>query len=89
MHMSHQPAATTTLDVAGVEQAKYVVLNEHTLCYRIEGSPTQLGVLHGSVVRGGHNSLNGPVTFTASSSLRAATLEDFDFYRVCPKGHIC
>lgn len=86
--MSHQPAETILI-VAGDEQAKYVVLNEHTLCYRIEGCPTQLGVLHGSVIRGGHSSLNGPVSFTASCSLRAATLEDFDFYRVSPKGHIC
>lgn len=81
----------TQIDAASVQhqpQAKYVVLNEHTLCYRIEETPTMLGVLHGSVVRGGHDWKNGAVSFTPSCQLRAATLEDFDFYRVSPTGHI-
>ncbi|MPQ69463.1 hypothetical protein [Pseudomonas sp. MWU12-2323] len=87
--MNHQPAKTASNSDARDELAKYVVLNEHTLCYRVEGSPTMLGVLHGNVQRGGHHWQHGPVTFTASCCLRAATLEDFDFYRVSPKGHIC
>lgn len=68
--------------------SKYVVLNEHTLCYRIEGQPYHLGVLAGSVLRGGHDWKNGPVAFGPSDTLRPATREDFETYRVCPKGHL-
>lgn len=67
--------------------SKYVVKNENTLCYRQEGSEL-LGVLAGSVIRGGHDWKNGAVSVGPSDTLRPATLEDFDAYRVCPKGHI-
>lgn len=67
--------------------AKYVVKNENTLCYRQEGS-SLLGVLAGSVLRGGHDWKNGPVAVLPTDTLRDATLKDFEFYRVCPKGHI-
>lgn len=79
-------AASNTTQTA--EQAKYVVLNENTLCYRIEATPSMLGVLAGSVRRGGHNPLYGPVSFTPSCALREATQKDFDEYSVCSKGHI-
>lgn len=67
--------------------AKYVVKNENTLCYRQEGS-SLLGVLAGSVLRGGHDWKNGAVAVLPTDTLRDATLEDFEFYRVCPRGHI-
>lgn len=67
---------------------RYYVLNEHTLCYTICGSPELLGVLAGSVIRGGHDWKNGPVSAGGSDTLRPATLEDFEAYRVSPKGHI-
>jgi hypothetical protein len=69
-------------------QAKYVVLDENTLCYRIPGMSTMLGVLAGSVIRGGHNPINGPVSILPGANMREATLKDFDFFRVCPIGHI-
>lgn len=69
-------------------QAKCVVLGEHTLCYRIEGSETMLGVLAGSVQRGGHNWLNGPVCIAPGAKLRDATIADFDFYRVSHVGYL-
>lgn len=66
---------------------KYIVKNENTLCYRQEGTQF-VGVLAGSVIRGGHNPLNGSIIIAPSDALRPATLEDFEFFRVCPKGHI-
>lgn len=69
-------------------QDKYVVLNGHTLCYRIEATPTMLGVLAGSVRRGGHDPMNGAVFFGPNCELREATQQDFDDYRICSKYHL-
>lgn len=87
--MTPQAANPASSETVTVDKAKYVVLDEHTLCYRLDSGPKTLGVLHGSVLRGGHDWKNGPVTFVHESQLRPATLEDFDFYRVSPTGHIC
>jgi hypothetical protein len=65
---------------------KYVVLNENTLGYMIK--PNLMGVLHGSVLKGGHSELNGPVTLMPSDKLRPATQKDFDDYSVCSRGHL-
>lgn len=62
--------------------AIYVVKNEHTLGYIQEGSKF-MGVLHGSVLKGGHYWANGPVAFVVGD-LRPATLADFQEYRVSP-----
>lgn len=69
-------------------QAKYVVLNGHTLCYRIDATPTMLGVLAGSVRRGGHNPMNGAVFIGPNCELHEATQLDFDDFRVCSKYHL-
>lgn len=61
---------------------RYVVMNENTLGY-IEGSRPSMGVLAGSVLKGGHHWLNGPVS-TFGCALRDATLADFQTYRVSP-----
>ena len=66
----------------------YVVLNEHTLAYRLPATPNLLGVLAGSVLRGGHNPLNGSVSISERDHLRPATHADFDAYRVCSRGHL-
>ena len=66
----------------------YVVLNEHTLGYLQPATPNLLGVLAGSVLRGGHNPLNGPVYFSERDRIRPATHDDFDAYRVCSRGHL-
>lgn len=65
----------------------YHVLNENTLCYLQEGS-SLYGVLAGKPQLGGHDWINGPVAVSSLDVLRPATLEDFDFYRVSPAGHI-
>lgn len=61
---------------------KYVVKDEHTLGYMEEGSES-MGVLHGSVLKGGHDWKNGSVS-TFGSKIRPATKEDFKEYRVSP-----
>jgi hypothetical protein len=62
---------------------KYVVLNENTLGYINETDPNTVGVLAGSVIRGGHNPLNGPVTIVPTiDEVRPAKIEDFATYRV-------
>lgn len=66
---------------------KYFVLNEHTLCYSQEGS-SLLGVLAGKPQLGGHDWLNGPINVSVSDTLRAATLQDFEYFRVSSTGHI-
>jgi hypothetical protein len=66
---------------------KYLVCDEHTLCYAY---PNQLmmGVLAGSVIRGGHNPMSGCVFPSQFRTIRDATVEDFKFFRVSHKGHI-
>lgn len=59
---------------------KYVVKDEHTLGYLQENSAL-MGVLHGSVLKGGHDWRNGAVS-TFGSKIRPATKEDFEAFRV-------
>jgi hypothetical protein len=61
---------------------RYVVMNEHTLGY-IENARPLMGVLAGSVLKGGHSWLNGPVS-TFGCVVRDANLADFEAYRVSP-----
>ncbi|MCF5372017.1 hypothetical protein [Pseudomonas syringae] len=84
--MTQEQPKNPTITVDGVQLPKYVVLNEHTLCYRQSGS-VMLGVLHSSVLRGGDHQY-GPVAFTSRDKLREATLEDFETYRVRAEGHL-
>lgn len=71
---------------------KYLVANENTLGVMI--NKTSFGTLHvqvlaGSVIRGGHNPLNG-YTFFHPSEVRVATSKDFHDYRViCPTEFEC
>jgi hypothetical protein len=77
-------------------EEKYVVIgaNEHSLCYRFENDTFNLpgyyrvGILHGSVLRGGFNDLDGWTIVADTEPVRSATLADFEFFRVSPKGHI-
>lgn len=63
---------------------KYLVMDEKTLCYRLD--PPQLffvGVLAGSVLRGGCGPLDGTAAIVPNvTRLRAATEIDFEFFRV-------
>lgn len=71
-------------DVGTAHQVRYVVLGEHTLGYLQEGT-VMMGVLAGSVIKGGHSWKNGPVAIVPGyTQLRPATLSDFEVYRVLP-----
>jgi len=70
---------------------KYVVLNENTLGYLFEYKTLlMLGVLAGSVLKGGFDWKNGPIIIGEldKKNLRSATQKDFNFFRVSSKGHI-
>lgn len=64
-------------------EPRYVVMNENTLGYIDSGRPDLLCILHGSVLKGGHNWVNGPVYLSPSDAIRDASAEDFREYRVC------
>lgn len=65
------------------KSSKYVVIDEHTLGYRLERTPNFIGVLAGSVLRAGHSPLDGMVAIVPKvTRLRAATEIDFQFFRV-------
>jgi hypothetical protein len=65
-------------------QQRYIVIGDHTLGYRISSDGkgnVWVGVLQGSVLRGGRDWKNGP-TACFENELRPATALDFDFFRV-------
>jgi hypothetical protein len=74
--------------VANLPSPRYFVMNGNTLGYVLDQAPHAFNVLHGSPLRGGHDWKNGPVTIDPSDKLIAATLADFDTFRVSPVGHI-
>ena len=68
---------------------KYFVSDENTLCYHIPNHPWGwFGVLGSSVLRGGLNSDDGSYPPSMAKNVRPATLADFEFFRVSPVGHI-
>ena len=70
---------------------EYVVHNENALGYLFSsGTLSMMGVLAGSVIRGGPDWRDGPIVLLDSDkkNLRPATQKDFDFFRVSSKGHI-
>ncbi len=62
-----------------MKNSKYIVVNENTLCYKVEDSQF-VGGLAGSVVRGGHDPKNGTIALSPLDKIRDATLEDFEFF---------
>lgn len=69
----------------------YVVFKEHTLGYLFRlGNHFYLGVLHGSVIKGGISQMNSPYMLLCGDHehVREATQKDFDDYRVSSKGHL-
>lgn len=73
------------------QNAKYVVLNENTLgaLFGPSNAPW-LEVLHGSVLKGGHDWKNGPFPILPTSdTVRVATPLDFSEYRVAlPRDYV-
>lgn len=78
-----RPAAAEAAQSQGVAgsplNAKYLVFNEDTLCYREDGTP-MLGVLASAPA--GRGWMNGPFLPQPEDTLRAATTADFDRFRV-------
>lgn len=68
--------------------SKYMVVNENTLVYQIEGDP-MVGVLGGKPQLGGRSNspLEEPFLLTPSDKVRPATKADFDYFRVSSKGY--
>jgi len=64
----------------------YHVEGEHSLLYRQEGMH-DYGILTGKPQLGGRNWIDG-VCIPDPRDLRPATVADFEFFRVCPKGHL-
>ena len=66
---------------------QYVVYGEHTLGYlfKTPHRTIMLGVLHGSVLKGGFNDFGGPHVLSPADlqRVRIASAADFDEYRVC------
>lgn len=66
---------------------QYVVYRENTLGYlfKTTNEIVMLGVLHGSVLKGGFNWINGPHVLLPADlqQVRIASTADFDDYRVC------
>lgn len=61
----------------------YVVKDGHTLGYLIDGHPTLMGVLAGSVLKGGHDPKNGVVSIVPGhTKVRSAIEADFYTFRV-------
>ena len=84
-----QIARVEAAEAASYPETKYLVVNENCLGYADDLTrPFLLGVLQGSVARGGPDWKNGPVFVTEQDTVRPATLQDFEDYRVSPKGHI-
>lgn len=68
---------------------KYFILDENTIVYRIPGFPPDfLGILHGSVLRGGKDWRDGFTHVTGIAHLRPATVKDFHELGARPEGHL-
>lgn len=62
---------------------RYVVMDEHTLGYVDDANPQWMGVLAGSVLKGGRDPKNGSAVIVPGHTvLRPATEADFAAFRV-------
>lgn len=70
-----------------MSKIKLVVLNEHTLGYIHPNGEPFMSVLHGSVLKGSpYGWMNGSICIPTGATVRLATTQDFDEYRVSSKG---
>ena len=67
------------------EVLEYIVMNEHTLgCLFKANTIFYIGVLHGSILRGGRFVWWGPLSISPLDNIRKATIQDFHDYNVMP-----
>ncbi len=76
---AQEQAQTQGVTAPNLDEAKYLVFNDNTLCYRQDGTE-MLGVLSSNA--SGRDWKNGPFLPAASDQLRPATVADFDRFRV-------
>jgi hypothetical protein len=71
-----------------MSDTKYLVVNENTLVYQMNGD-SMVGVLGGKPQLGGRSNspMEAPFFLSRLDKVREATKEDFDFFRVSSKGH--
>lgn len=67
-------------------KTSYHVENGHTLLYR-QANDQFYGILAGKPQLGGRDWKDG-ICAPDEKNLRPATISDFDFFRVCHKGHL-
>lgn len=66
----------------------YIVVNENTLAYADDSNSSLVGVLAGSVAKGGYNPKDGPISISRLDHVRLASVGDFNSYRVDARGHL-
>ncbi|WP_099863865.1 hypothetical protein [Pararhizobium haloflavum] len=73
-----------------IPRPDYFVLGEHTLGYIDARQPHVFCILHASILRGSTFDRLAGITFLHPEidTIRPATPEDFESYRVCSKGHL-
>lgn len=67
----------------GIRKVRYVVVNEYAIGYIYEEDPDTIGILRASPLRGWPSVNDDPIS-TFGKTIRDATLQDFEDYRVYP-----
>lgn len=69
-------------------KTSYHVEAGHSLLYRQPGEAEgRYGILAGKPQLGGRSAVDG-ICYPDPATLRPATAEDFEFFRVCTRGHL-
>ena len=68
-----------------MSKTKLVVFNEHTLGYIIPEQPYRVHILHTSILRGSYYT-DRSVIYVNDGTIRLASKQDFDNFRVCFNG---
>ena len=66
---------------------RYIVVDDHTLGYETDRQPGWFAPLAGDIHARGLDWKNGP-TVLFGRATRPATVEDFERFRVSPRGHL-
>lgn len=86
----HKDAARRYLDDARtrrLHKAAYFVKGGHTLGFIYPAQPQLFNILAGKPQLGGHDWKDGFVAYDPAD-LKPATRADFEYFRVCSKGHL-
>jgi hypothetical protein len=67
---------------AKTDRTQLVVVGEHTFGYIHPLQPDRAGILHASILRGATSGFHDGYVLLSGRSVRLATVEDFDTYRI-------